>query len=243
MKRYQNMCLIITGTIVPNDNIYCLNLKNSEERLRQYLNSLEFYINNSQLNNIVFCDNSNTFVKKIASLEKLARKQNKNFEYLFFQGNQENILKKGKGYGEGEIIEYVLEHSNLIKRSTVLVKVTGRLIVKNINLILFLIHKNQNYFDVVKTKVCDTRFYIVSKEMYNHFFVQAYKRVDDKKNIWIEHIFKKIILDNNLSFKLFPIQPNIIGISGSTGKKYRNYSKLKYYAKLILQKIHLYKFK
>lgn len=243
MEKYQDVCLIITGTIVPNKDVYCLNLKNSGERLNQYLNSIQYYINNSKLKNIVFCDNSNSFIQKIDDLKQLAKKKNKNFEYLFFQGNQEAVLKKGKGYGEGEIIQYVLKHSCLVKKSTILVKVTGRLIVKNINFILFFIHKNQNYFDVVKTKVCDTRFYIVSKEIYNQFFIKAYKQVNDQKDIWIEHIFKKIILNNNLSFKLFPIQPNIVGISGSTGKKYKNYCKLKYYVKLILIKIHLYKFK
>ena len=99
--------LIITGCIQPNPNIPYLILKDSTVRLRQYINCIEFYILNSCFDIIIFGENSAYFYNdKI--LKEMAFSKRKEFEWLSFLGDQDMVLKRGKGYGEGEIIKYVL---------------------------------------------------------------------------------------------------------------------------------------
>ena len=61
----------------------------------------------------------------------------KEFEWISFQGNTTKTQEKGKGYGEGEIIEYAINHSQLLAKSKMLMKLTGRFYVKNMTLFFF----------------------------------------------------------------------------------------------------------
>ena len=54
-------------------------------------------------------------------------------ESLSFTGNEKRIASCGKGYGEDDIIEYALKHSDLLKEATYFCKLTGWLKVDNIN--------------------------------------------------------------------------------------------------------------
>ncbi len=242
-------CLIVTGTIKPDKNIFSLKLIDKNERLKQYIDSIEFYILNTKIKNIVFCDNSNVYSQEINELIELARKHKKNFEYLYFEGNVEKAKEKGKGYGEGEIINYVFNNSKLIENINTIIKVTGRLKVRNLNLFLKFNRKNINYFNTFVGYRCDTRFYIINKEDYLNFFGDAYEFVNDKENHWLEFEFKDRILKNSFKYKSFKVLPDIDGYSGSTGEKYKesnleyNIKKIKYYIKKVISKFNLYSFK
>ena len=52
------MVAIITGTISPSEQMRQLALKNTEERLKQYIDALEFLIREKTFLKIIFCDNS-----------------------------------------------------------------------------------------------------------------------------------------------------------------------------------------
>jgi hypothetical protein len=240
MLDLEKTCLIITGTVSPSNDVYALKLKNQNERMEQYISSIRYYILNTKIKNIIFCDNSNTYSNEIDNLKEIARTKNKNFEYLYFLGNTQKVIEQGKGYGEGEIINYILDNSQIIKYIKTIIKVTGRIKVKNLNLLLNLSKKNINYFNTIYTNlnICDTRIYIINIEDYKKYFINGYKNVDDRNRHWLEHEFKDIIKKNNIKYKLFPILPNIDGISGSTGEKYKDSKK--YYIKKILSKFNMY---
>ncbi len=227
-------CLLITGCISPSPHVKNLTIQNAEERYRQYIDALIFYISETKIKNIVYCDNSNYLENK--EIMQIARQYNKNFEWLSFQGDFKLVNKYGKGYGEGEIIEYALFNSKIIKTCSILVKVTGRLKVINIDRIIR--HSNNNnYFFYITKRYCqkfvDTRFYIINKNDYINYFIKQYKNVRDSENIFIEHVFAKVIIKERLKYKHFIIEPNILGISGTNGKKYKS-SKLKIFIKTFL---------
>ena len=242
MLKLEKTVLLITSTIKPNEKVFSLALKDKADREKQYFAALLFYIEKTKLKNIIYCDNSNTILSNLSYLQKLAMKNKKQFEYLSFRGNTSEIVHHGKGYGEGEIIKYILNNSKLIKNMDYLIKVTGRLYITNINTLLRLCFDRYNYFDMTKTRRCETRFYMIQKSVYEKKFVDCYLNVDDKKDVWLEHIFKNIILKQRVAYKMFPVLPKVKGISGSTGKRYHD-SKIKYYAKIILSKLKLYKIK
>lgn len=232
-------CIVITGCIEPSEEVPKLYLSNKNERKEQYVKALKFYIERTFIKNIIYCDNSG--IKEVEMLNKSAKKNNKNFECLFFKGNSFNVIKKGKGYGEGEILEYVINNSYLIKNMNYIVKITGRLIIKNIDFIMRF-SKEKNYFFPITVrfgkKFVDTRFYIVSKEDYEKYLLKAYVEVDDNNLFFLEHAFAKNIISNRMTTSLFTIEPNIMGISGSNGKRYHS-SWLKILIKSILNRMKI----
>lgn len=218
MKKNE-ITLLITGCCVPDCNVPVLAVKNPDERRRQYIASISYYIRDTKIENIVYCDNSNMEVD--LALVRLAQKCRKNLEWLSFEGDSEKSVSRGKGYGEGEITEYAINHSMLIQKSKVIIKVTGRLFVKNINLCLLYAKADVGYFDFYKDRV-DTRCFVIPKELYCDKLLTAYKSVDDRNNRYYEHVFFEKIQNNRCQFKQVPVIIRITGQSGSTGDAYRD---------------------
>lgn len=214
----EKICLVITGCINPNSNVPVLAVKNCSERRKQYIDSILFYLNKTSFNRIVFCDNSDA--TKDTRLIKLAQKRNKQFEWISFKGNDKKVIEKGKGYGEIEIVNYVLNHSCLIKDCNCIVKVTGRLKMLNINWFIHLKKNNTNYFLKRNNSFVDTRCYCTKISDFKNFFQNAGEYVDDHHGIYLEHVFYNILTQNKIEYKLFPVEPEFVGVSGSLGYAY-----------------------
>lgn len=212
-----DVCILLTGCIHPALNVMKLSLKSPEERTSQTLKSIDFFIRHSKIKKIVYCDSS--LSEKNDKLNELACKYNKEFEWVSFQGDTTKTAVKGKGYGEGETIEYAISNSQLIKKSKVIIKVTGRLYVKNINSILLLLDNRYSYLDY-HNKYVDTRCYIVQKSDYINFLLHAHQSVNDNQRRYIENVFYDIAKTYDGVFHPFPVACNIIGMSGSTGESY-----------------------
>lgn len=213
--------LLITASIEPQDVRY-LRLCNARQRLEQYIDSLKYYIQDTNIKKIVFCDNSNyDFDKK--EIFSLAKKYGKSVEIIQFNGNKYEIAKCGKGYGEGEIIKYALENSDLLLNADYFIKITGRLKVKNIDEIKEDLDYEKMYFNksMYVYQAIDTIFYCLPKKEYVKWFISSYTEVCDKKDIFLEKIFDEIVSDNHLTFYNIPRYPVIDGISGTGGVPYQ----------------------
>lgn len=222
-KLLDKVCLIITGCIKPDNDMPMLFLKSQEERKKQYLQSIRYYIENTNVINIVFCDNSGA--EPDLALINLANDKGKNFEWLSFNGDLKKSVECGKGYGEGEILKYAMQNSKIIMDCEIIIKITGRMIVKNINSILFLMHYGENYFYPVveeggKPFVC-TKIFIVKKGVFSNSFVDSFIDVKDDCHNYIEHVYAKVILNSQCSYKILPLNPMILGMSGTTGEMYK----------------------
>lgn len=240
--------LIITGCICPSENVPYLKLVDSNIRLLQYIDSIEFYILNSNFDVIIFGDNSNYYYD-IVRLEKMAHNVGKEFEWLSFSGDKNKVIRQGKGFGECEIINYILENSRYREEIKNFVKVTGRLKVTNINSIIKRIDFNQNYFnpDVNlikflqhKKPIIDTRLYFVQKSYYNNVLKDLYMIVDDRNDIQLESCFFKAI-NKNGKYDNFPIYPNIIGECAGNGLNYSEESILRKILFNLLSFFHIFK--
>lgn len=217
----EKIILIITGCINPNPNQGWLVLKNVDERLKQYVESIIFYIENSPFKGIVFCDNSNYVCDKITYLEDLANENGKAFEWLGFKGDDKKVVQyNNKGIGEDEIMDYVCSHSRLYAEADSFVKVTGRLTLNNINSLMNNAVHGTNYFyrDIYRgksTKGIDTRFFIVTKTFYEENIRKCYDRVS-KKTCYEEAFFQLVGND----YSLLNAYPHFIGQSSGNGRDY-----------------------
>lgn len=217
------MLAIVTGTIKPDNRIAQLKLYDMQERLKQYIDSLLFLVDTEAFSKIVFCDNSNSELPEFEHLRQEAEKRNIELEILVFSGSSKQIIFHGKGYGEGEIMKYVFEHSKLIDGEKSFIKITGRMKVVNIKDIAFAIRKNKTYFNVPSRTLrtlYDTRIYAMPVDEFKKYFIRRYEEVRDDQGNYLEHVYTKVIKENNIRVTNFPKYPRIVGISGSTGNPY-----------------------
>lgn len=239
MLDYSKIVILITGCISPSSNIYMLAIKDSNERRRQYIDSIYYYIEKSKVRKIVYCDNSNA--KPDEKLFEDAKKHGKELEWISFQGDEEKTISKGKGYGEAEIVKYAMEHSVLLRNSEYFIKITGRLKVRNLNFFVRTAKISNIYFCPVRTLTnqlyINTRIYMMPISVYKKYFWNSGDYVFDAEDIYLEHAFGKCIISGNVNYKKFPYLPRIDGISGSTGRNYS--SNIRLYIKECL-KLWLY---
>lgn len=241
----RTMTGIITGTICPSSGMGQLTLRDEKERLAQYLQSLRALIEAEAFKKIIFAENSNYGCEDVEALQTIADEHQVELECLSFQGNTDQACAHGKGYGEGEIMEYVFQHSRLLKNEPYFVKITGRLQIDNIAEIASRLKKTRTYFNIpnrTKREIYDTRIYAMSVEQFEKFFLKAYGRVNDEHGTYLEHVYTEILKQHRIKVSNFPCYPRIRGISGSGGVLY-DYTEWKCRIKDLLSRLNYYKVK
>ena len=239
------MVLILTATVHPAEGVFNLSVKDKEERCRQYKQALKYYIENVPGIKVVFCDNSDMNVSEFDDVIKLGQKSDCQLEILTFEGNVQETLKKGKGFGECEIINYALKNSRLIADDTdhFFIKVTGRLILTNLAKQIKGFKNNDIYInstvDGDGKAIADTRTFAMNTEKYRNYFETAGELVDDQNGVFLERIYYNTILGSSLETRNMPYFPRIIGISGSNGYQY-SYKEWKCKVKDILSRFNHY---
>lgn len=222
-----DVVLIITGCISPILEQRHLVLKDVNERLRQYVESLEYYINESPFCNIIFCENSGYKTEQKNRIFSVANCKGKNFEWLSFHGNlKKSAIYGNKGIGEDEIMNYIMNESKLINNVHSFVKITGRLIIKNINQLSESICLGENYFYRNMYGLLnhvDTRFYVMDILYYKIHIQKCYERVG-QLDMPYEEVFY-ILMDGH--YKLLPVYPRVHGASSGNGTIYDNEGDIK----------------
>jgi len=208
--------LLLTGCINPGDMPFT-HLKNKDERMRQYKNAIDYYLRETDYP-IVFAENSNTDISENYHKDIYEGR----IEFITFDGN--NNKQKGKGYGEAYIIEYALKETTLISKNDLIVKITGRLIIENINDVIKKTFPLQKKGSITCSfhsdlQFADSRIFCAPQD-FLHVFVSHKDEINDYQNIYFEHILAKYALSSKLALYPFWIEPIINGESGSTGIKY-----------------------
>lgn len=219
--------LIITATIeVKGNDVFSLTIKDTDVRLKQYLNALSYAIDEYKtVTTIIFCDNSN-YKYDYNELYKQAKLKGKKLEVLNFSGDIQSVLNQGKGYGEGEILSFIFKNSKYVYNYESFYKLTGRLIIKNFDIINRSVN-NANNFIYYSNKIFGTEhswvstiFYKANIKTYKEYLINVYTEVDDYNMRYLEMVFCKALSDNYIRSRSFNIFPKISGYSGSSGLLY-----------------------
>jgi hypothetical protein len=141
--------LLMTATITPPDGAPMLRRIDPELRLQDYETALKFYLKflASSIDMLIFAENSNS---DISSLQAIVEKEkyNDQVEFICFDG-LDYPPSYDRAYGEFKMIEYVMEHSQIIRNlasDAVIWKVTGRYIVKNIRQVIAQMPENTDLY-------------------------------------------------------------------------------------------------
>lgn len=213
--------LLLTGSINANlaAPVHTI-LMDSESRLNQYLSTIKKYIEYSDFDILIFCENTGSFFP-VDQINDIALKSNKIFEFISFVSEIEMVSIYGKGYGDGACIEYAINNSKFLKNSTTcFFKVTGRLYISNINRIIKTSSKYENCFyrNVINNNGVQTAFFKTNVQFFKEKLITQYKNVNDSNGIFLENIYFNILKSQKI--ESFYTLPKIIGKSGSTGNNY-----------------------
>lgn len=237
------MLLILTGTICPSSKTGFLELRDEAERLKQYEESICFFIESGAFSKIIFCENSNYGTDRLSYLQEKAKENQVQLELLSFCGDTEQVNVHGKGFGEGEIMQYVFENSRLLSGERTFVKITGRMKVNNIADIVCRLKENNCYFNIpnrTHREMYDTRIYAMPTEVFKQHFMEKYTEVMDEEGWYLEKVYTAVLKQKKLPVKNFPKYPRIIGMSASTGYSYV-YTEWKCKVKDVLSLFQFYK--
>jgi hypothetical protein len=217
--------ILLTSCVFVSD--HSVSLKDKNARIKYTIESVEKWLNISRDLHLVICDGSNFDFSEIVR-EKFP---GANIECIFFENNKEQVRLHGKGYGEGEIINYALQNSASLRDSEFFAKCTSKLWVENFLDCLKLWNGNflckayfSHVFSLRKTQFeyVDTRFYLVSKSFYLKYLATAYFNVGGEQGLSLEHCFRDIIQKEHFSKVMFNVPPVICGVAGGSGTYYKN---------------------
>lgn len=229
--------LIIVPTAV-NSSAPFTSIENKYFRIERVLWGVKKLLETYPEYEITLCDGTDFDFSKSFTTEELSR-----IEILFFANSADKVRKFGKGYGECEILEYVMENSKKVDGSTRYIKITGGLHVKNLSRI-FSIHSEFQFYPKIDVRngiprpritSVDTRVLFFSRAGFDKYLRGVKKNVNDYEGVYLEHAVFQSIRNSGSIFpsNIFIVPPKILGVSGSTGKAYTSASLLFHFLYII----------
>jgi len=223
--------VLLTACIAPGSDVPYLALRDTGERLADYVESLVRWLRTPAVSAVVFCDNSG-YPFESASFSALARALEKELEVLCFSGN-DGAERYGKGYGEGRLCDYAFSKSRLLRQATSFYKATGRLYVTNFDRIASRHSRDESVFALTSSRVSyavkrfqgrpeprgvDTRLFKISADLYRRRFFGCYDEVDDCAGRALEYVVHDRLVSEPVAS--FFECPRYAGRSGTTGKPF-----------------------
>ena len=215
--------LLVTAAVNPASS-QLAKLVDPTERLAATVEAVDEWLLRLPSLRIVICDGSGfDFTQVVRERWPCA-----DIETLTFVNDIESVARLGKGFGEGQIIDFALRNSRLLRWQKYFMKCTAKLWVSNIAPVLRDWTGANNFVNLrvvsspnenVAAKV-NTRFFIVRRDFYNKHLRDAYLSVDRRRGHFIEHEFgdRLMRLNRGQTFD-FATKPRIHGVSGTTGKR------------------------
>jgi hypothetical protein len=220
--------VLITTATTPPDGVPFLQMTNVAARYLTAKAALFFWAGQG-IEKIVVADATGQCLLNEEELT-LLKQMNVEVEQIHYQQNHDLIKLKGKGYGEGLLIQFALENSEFLKNQTSFFKCTGKVFCRNFDEIRRLIEHNgvTNIFwrhlqaGTEQRPWADMRFFYATKDFCEKYLVPAYLKTDDRK-LEVAEQFCFDILNEHLAVAK-TIRPLLSGFAGWTGKMYSDVS-------------------
>jgi len=214
------MPVLITSAVHVSSaqTVYC----DEQKRLQETLSGLMHWVATPSVRQVVICDGSGfDFAPALTDLRSAY--QHVEIEALTFTNDIDAVRARGKGYGEGEIVNHALVHSRILAAAPAFAKCTGKLWVSNFAKCLRGFNGTAafDYNGKLTPQFIDTRFYLVDKGFHRDVLAQAYREVDDTSGFYLEHAYQKALASRRLADYVMCPTPRIRGVSGSMGVAYQ----------------------
>ena len=225
----KKICLILTATVDPKGMIF-LERSNVKDRFNDYIQSFAKWCSNSNINDLIFLENSGFDLTQFEEIKK--KYPSKNIEIISSQVNNDFPRNLGKGYGEYLSLNEIIKNSRILDNYDYFIKVSGRYYVKNIHKII-----NEIIKDNTDIKIClknnltfaDTHLFSGSKFFFKSILLNHIDKTNDTNGVYFEHCVAKATLNainKGYSYSQLATYPDIHGYIG-TNNKLLNYNFLK----------------
>lgn len=210
--------IVMTATIDPGrlDNLV---LMDPQLRWNQYQESLGFWLNHPSVKDVVFFENSGCAVD-FSPVQQAATRLGKRLEIVTYKGNA-GTSKRGRGYGEGELLNRVLNQSYLIRDQESFFKVTGRFKVLNFAR-LEASSRHQpvvvNARSLKKRQWVDTRFFKMTPKFYRDHLAHVHQEANSIDYVLGEGYARAL---HGLSLPAFRVPIHVVGVAGN-GNPYQD---------------------
>lgn len=202
-------------------------------RLKETRKALFYTIDKGYFDKIIIVDGSNQEVLSDKEISELSD-SGIVVEQLLFQQDIDLVKQFGKGNGEMQITNYMVNNSKLAKEAGGFIKITPRYFLDNIDALMPVINNKTNVFyfyyppliRLIKPFVC-TIVYKTSINFYKSFLEESICEHTTAINGYAESVFYKRLI--NLNKSRIKIEfPHFSGLAGTTGKSINNqYYKLR----------------
>ena len=238
--------LLMTATITPPPTAVKLSRMDPQDRRRDYAEALSFYIERLDaglIDGIVFVDNSNSDVAQFEAQASSSSHREK-IEFISFYG-LDYPPEHGRGYGEMRLVDYAMMNSRLIGAAgpdTVIWKVTGRYIIKNMQRLLESTDGSQMYCHCRNHPMRWADMYFMG------WTIAAYPKIlansaealkESSAGLSAETSFRDLVDAKAKVFNVrrrFPVAPEIVGVKGWDSQKYQD-KKLKSLMRAVLARV------
>src|SRR6516225_11849672 len=215
--------VLITTANNPQDGMPYLQMKDPVMRTIAAKAALYYWVA-QRIGQIVLADATGTNLLTEHEEAEIARSGTR-LEQIKYEQAAEYVIKNGKGYGEGKLIEYAIDNSELLAREEYFFKCTGKAYVRNFPSIAANIktYSILNLFwryvgDGREMKLwADCRFYYTSKTFAKNHLLPAYFESDDSHAACEYYIYEA--LNRNMKVGT-TVRPLITGYAGSTCEEY-----------------------
>lgn len=219
--RQGNIILLLTGTVNVYNKHFTI-LTNSEQRKKEYIDTIKYYLKNYPFR-IVFVENSN---EDFSQFFKEEINQNR-LEILSFDGNNYSS-EIGKGLGEMKCIEYAVINAKTIEDNSFIFKITGRYRILNFPRFIN-IYTGDPFIELMADLTNNFRFSSSAIFGFKPFFARQFlfknaALINDQNKFYFEHALAKAVLEaigEKVKFHIFKHYPKIKAISGTTGLPYK----------------------
>jgi hypothetical protein len=199
--------------------------QNAYVRESDYLWAIKGWVQTEEYDTFVFCENSGAPLQR---LEECASCFNKFQHKLIFLSCNKNAgaRKKGKGYGEMEIIRHVIDSVPDLEPGQLIVKVTGRHRAYNATRLLReLAGSTVDIACLLRRNLseADSRLFGITVKCAREHLLPRQETIDDLEGRYFEHALAQAVHATILSggkWSLLPCEPLLHGFSGSSGIRF-----------------------
>ena len=131
--------VIISTANIPPAGMPSLAMTNAAHR-RTAAKAALFFWASQGIRNIVIADATANQLLSQGELNEMSL-LGTSIEQIFYSQNEQDVILKGKGYAEGELLKFTIENSRLLKNEEAFFKSTGKTYVRNFPAIYDLISK------------------------------------------------------------------------------------------------------
>jgi hypothetical protein len=212
-------CLLLTATIKVKEDMVFTTRKDTNTRLNDYKQALTLWLAHPDIKSLVLVENSGS---DISELREIANQTpEKNVEFLSFK-IPEFDGSLGKGYGEMSCLQYAIEHSQLLARSSQFVKVTGRYFLMNATDFLYFAHSRRDAEIVCDMMLnltwADSRVFAGTKDFLRNYLFPLRDELNDSQGSNFEHVLARAVhacMANCGTWAEPPFPLEVQGVSGS----------------------------